>query len=136
MKRLESLRRQLREGSNNPQFSLKPSTPRAHSWEDMIHRAKDQFKQISSSSTSLPFNHLSFLTDSFHRNHTYLRISLVERCNLRCQYCMPPDGVQLQEESKLLRADEIQRIARLFAHAGVDKVRIVLSFHNIFLLTY
>ena len=36
-----------------------------------------------------------FLTDTFGRHHNYLRISLTERCNLRCQYCMPEDGVDL-----------------------------------------
>ena len=36
-----------------------------------------------------------FLTDTFGRQHNYLRISLTERCNLRCQYCMPEDGVDL-----------------------------------------
>ncbi|KAI6189581.1 Elp3 domain-containing protein [Aphelenchoides bicaudatus] len=55
------------------------------------------------------------LTDKFGRFHTYLRISLTERCNLRCQYCMPEEGVPLQPNEKLLTADEIIRIARLFA---------------------
>ena len=36
-----------------------------------------------------------FLTDTFGRHHNYLRISLTERCNLRCQYCMPEEGVDL-----------------------------------------
>ena len=125
MKRLDNLRRQLREGEiesgNSDLFSIKRSaTSINNSWEHIINQAKEQFEQywqpVEDRSSAI-------LTDTFKRKHTYLRISLVERCNLRCQYCMPPDGVHLQEESKLLRADEIHRIANLFLRAGVDKVR-------------
>lgn len=64
------------------------------------------------------------LTDTFGRHHTYLRISLTERCNLRCQYCMPPEGVPLQPQDKILTFEEIERIATLFIEAGVDKIRL------------
>jgi molybdenum cofactor biosynthesis protein A len=64
------------------------------------------------------------LTDTFGRHHNYLRISLTERCNLRCQYCMPEEGVPLQGNEKILSADEIERIVRLFASQGVTKVRL------------
>ena len=64
------------------------------------------------------------LTDTFGRHHTYLRISLTERCNLRCQYCMPEEGVQLQQQDKILTFEEIERIARLFVQEGVNKVRL------------
>ena len=50
------------------------------------------------------------LVDSFGRFHNYLRISLTERCNLRCQYCMPAEGVELTPRSELLSHDEIIRI--------------------------
>lgn len=65
-----------------------------------------------------------FLTDTFGRRHTYLRISLTERCNLRCQYCMPEEGVQLQPREAILTFEEIERLARLFVAAGVDKIRL------------
>merc|ERR1711957_741574 len=42
------------------------------------------------------------LMDNFGRKHNYLRISLTERCNLRCTYCMPPDGVDLTPSIKAL----------------------------------
>lgn len=64
------------------------------------------------------------LTDTFGRNHTYLRISLTERCNLRCQYCMPAEGVQLQPHGHILTFEEIERLARLFVQAGVNKIRL------------
>ncbi|KAK9707066.1 hypothetical protein RND81_07G170400 [Saponaria officinalis] len=64
------------------------------------------------------------LTDSFGRLHTYLRISLTERCNLRCQYCMPADGVELTPTSDLLSQDEVVRLGNLFVSAGVNKIRL------------
>lgn len=64
------------------------------------------------------------LKDSFGRVHSYLRLSLTERCSLRCVYCMPEDGVALSAKNALLRADEIARIAGLFASRGVSKMRL------------
>jgi cyclic pyranopterin phosphate synthase len=64
------------------------------------------------------------LTDGFGRHHNYLRISLVEHCNLRCQYCMPEDGLDWTPDAKLLTDDEVLRIARIFAEAGVTKIRL------------
>jgi molybdenum cofactor biosynthesis protein A len=64
------------------------------------------------------------LTDTFARKHTYLRISLTERCNLRCSYCMPAEGVPLTALPALLTADEIVRLASLFVAAGVTKIRL------------
>lgn len=64
------------------------------------------------------------LVDKFGRLHNYLRISLTERCNLRCQYCMPAEGVDLTPSDKLLSQDEIIRLADLFVTAGVEKIRL------------
>ncbi|GAB4858001.1 GTP 3',8-cyclase, mitochondrial [Ancistrocladus abbreviatus] len=64
------------------------------------------------------------LVDSFGRRHTYLRISLTERCNLRCQYCMPADGVELTPGPQLLSQNEIVRLANLFVSSGVCKIRL------------
>ncbi|XP_072053202.1 GTP 3',8-cyclase, mitochondrial isoform X3 [Arachis hypogaea] len=64
------------------------------------------------------------LVDSFGRLHTYLRISLTERCNLRCQYCMPADGVELTPNAQLLTNAEILRLANLFVSSGVNKIRL------------
>ncbi|KAI9484237.1 MAG: hypothetical protein EXX96DRAFT_600228 [Benjaminiella poitrasii] len=66
----------------------------------------------------------NYLIDNFHRQHNYLRISLTERCNLRCTYCMPEEGVPLSPESQLLRKEEILRLARLFVSQGVTKIRL------------
>lgn len=64
------------------------------------------------------------LTDTFGRQHNYLRISLTERCNLRCQYCMPEEGIQLTNKDRLLTTPEIIRLTELFARNGVDKIRL------------
>lgn len=64
------------------------------------------------------------LVDRFGRRHSYLRISLSERCNLRCRYCMPAEGVPLQPQDALLSSQEIVQIARVFARAGVDRIRL------------
>lgn len=69
--------------------------------------------------------HQGELMDAHKRHHTYLRISLTERCNLRCVYCMPFDGLHhLTPNHDLLRPTEIQRLARLFVANGVDKIRL------------
>ncbi|XP_015685137.1 molybdenum cofactor biosynthesis protein 1-like, partial [Protobothrops mucrosquamatus] len=73
-------------------------------------------------SDAAPFS--DFLTDSFGRQHNYLRISLTEKCNLRCQYCMPEEGVQLTPKSELLSTQEIISLAKLFVKEGVDKIRL------------
>jgi cyclic pyranopterin phosphate synthase len=64
------------------------------------------------------------LTDRFGRRHTVLRLGLTERCNLRCVYCMPAAGVPVQPHAAYLTPEEIERLVRLFAAAGVTKVRL------------
>lgn len=64
------------------------------------------------------------LKDTFGRQHTYLRISLTELCNLRCTYCMPADGIQLSPRSHIMNFDEIYEFAKLFVSHGVSKIRL------------
>ncbi|KAF7393966.1 hypothetical protein HZH68_010785 [Vespula germanica] len=64
------------------------------------------------------------LTDSFGRRHTYLRISITERCNLRCTYCMPAEGVKLTARDGILKTEEIIRLADLFTKEGICKIRL------------
>jgi GTP 3',8-cyclase len=64
------------------------------------------------------------LVDRFGRRHTYLRISLTDRCNLRCAYCMPPDGIEWTPRPQLLDEDEVVRLASIFVRMGVDKIRL------------
>lgn len=65
-----------------------------------------------------------FLTDAFGRQHDYLRISLTERCNLRCLYCMPEEGVPLSPAREILTTPEIVLLASAFVSQGVTKVRL------------
>lgn len=66
----------------------------------------------------------NILTDKMLRKHNYLRISLTEKCNLRCTYCMPADGVQLTPKNSLMNVDEIFSIAKIFVDHGVNKIRL------------
>uniref|UniRef100_A0A5S6QBT2 GTP 3',8-cyclase n=1 Tax=Trichuris muris TaxID=70415 RepID=A0A5S6QBT2_TRIMR len=64
------------------------------------------------------------LRDSFGRFHNYLRISLTDRCNLRCKYCMPMNGVTCYSPDQLLSQSEIFALTSLFSKLGVTKVRL------------
>ena len=71
-----------------------------------------------------PTNHNQILQDKHQRFHNYLRISVVERCNLRCTYCMPEQGIPLQPKHQLLTKSEIVHLASIFTKHGVNKFRI------------
>lgn len=63
------------------------------------------------------------LIDRHGRPHNYLRISLTDRCNLRCTYCMP-EHMKFARPAHLLTTEEIIRLARLFVSMGIDKIRL------------
>ncbi|KAJ2005523.1 Molybdenum cofactor synthesis protein 1 [Coemansia thaxteri] len=79
---------------------------------------------ISTTQAQQPGRDIPVLADLFGRFHNYLRISVTERCNLRCQYCMPEEGIDLTANENLLTAEEIVRVARIFVQQGVDKIRL------------
>ena len=64
------------------------------------------------------------LSDSFGRRIEYLRISLTDRCNLRCVYCMPAEGVPYEELDNVLSFDEIEQVVQALASAGLKKIRL------------
>ncbi|HLI15758.1 MAG TPA: GTP 3',8-cyclase MoaA [Acidimicrobiales bacterium] len=64
------------------------------------------------------------LVDRFGRLHTDLRLSVTDRCNLRCSYCMPAEGVRFLPAAELLSFDEIERIARVARDLGITAVRL------------
>jgi GTP 3',8-cyclase len=64
------------------------------------------------------------LVDGFSRVITNLRISVTDRCNFRCRYCMPEEGMQWLERSALLTYEEIERLVRVFAGLGIRKIRL------------
>jgi len=64
------------------------------------------------------------LVDRFGRVHTDLRVSVTDRCNLRCSYCMPAAGVEFRPHESILRYEQIERFVRVAAGLGVRKVRL------------
>jgi cyclic pyranopterin phosphate synthase len=64
------------------------------------------------------------LVDSFGRVHTNLRISVTDRCNIRCFYCMPNENIQFRPRDEILTFEEIERFTRVAAQLGVTKVRL------------
>ncbi|MCA9023709.1 MAG: GTP 3',8-cyclase MoaA [Planctomycetaceae bacterium] len=64
------------------------------------------------------------LTDTFGRVHNNLRISVTDRCNIRCFYCMPADNVQFMAKAKLLSFEEIERFVRIVQPMGINKLRL------------
>ncbi|TIA30234.1 molybdenum cofactor biosynthesis prote [Aureobasidium pullulans] len=121
------------------------SIPRSHSHRNLVNQAiqgvihvriahHGQTRTLTSDTSEIqrnpryaiknarPFS--EFLTDSFGRQHDYLRISLTERCNLRCLYCMPEDGIQLSPDKDLLTSAEIYHLSALFVKQGVTKIRL------------
>lgn len=64
------------------------------------------------------------LIDRYGRNINYLRVSVTDRCNLRCVYCMPPEGIQRRAHEAILRYEEIAEVVRIAAEQGISKVRL------------
>ncbi|MBZ9728375.1 GTP 3',8-cyclase MoaA [Salegentibacter sp. JZCK2] len=64
------------------------------------------------------------LVDKHKRIHDYLRISLTDSCNFRCQYCMPDEDIQCLPNKHLMQVDEIEKIASIFVNLGVNKIRL------------
>ena len=64
------------------------------------------------------------LTDNFGRQISYLRLAVTDRCNLRCQYCMPAHGIEIVDRKELLTFKEMYRICRVLSELGVNKVRL------------
>jgi cyclic pyranopterin phosphate synthase len=69
-------------------------------------------------------NRLPPLVDRFGRIHTDLRVSVTDRCNIRCTYCMPAEGVAFRPHREILAFEEIERFVRVATTLGIRKVRI------------
>ncbi len=67
---------------------------------------------------------MNALIDNFGRQITYLRLAVTDRCNLRCQYCMPAHGIDIVNRKELLTYKEMYRIVRILSELGVNKVRL------------
>jgi cyclic pyranopterin phosphate synthase len=87
--------------------------------EQVIAQRRSRREAIKSAK---PFS--SFLTDTYQRQHDYLRISITEKCNLRCLYCMPEEGVPQSPPPDLLTTPEIYLLSSIFVSQGVTKIRL------------
>ncbi|MEN8912396.1 MAG: GTP 3',8-cyclase MoaA [Polaribacter sp.] len=67
---------------------------------------------------------MSKLTDNFGRQISYVRLAVTDRCNLRCQYCMPAHGIDIVPKEELLTFKEMYRLIRVLTELGVSKVRL------------
>ena len=67
---------------------------------------------------------MSKLIDNFGRQIDYVRLAVTDRCNLRCQYCMPAHGIEIVARNELLTYKEMYRIIRVLTELGVTKVRL------------
>lgn len=64
------------------------------------------------------------MRDKFNREINYLRISVTDKCNLRCIYCMPEEGIQLKQHKDILRYEQIEQIVREAVGLGINKIRL------------
>ncbi|PKA96877.1 cyclic pyranopterin monophosphate synthase subunit MoaA [Flavobacteriaceae bacterium MAR_2009_75] len=64
------------------------------------------------------------LIDNHNREINYVRLAVTDRCNLRCNYCMPAEGINFVKNDKLFTIDELSRLSEILVSQGVDKIRI------------
>lgn len=93
-------------------------------WKALVKITREAYAMEKSTVSFRDYLLDTSLEDTHGRRHSYLRISLTEKCNLRCLYCMPEDGVELTPKEHVLTVDEITRLTTLFALSGVTKVRL------------
>jgi cyclic pyranopterin phosphate synthase len=70
------------------------------------------------------FRIMKLLLDDYYRKINYLRLSVTDRCNLRCRYCMPEEGVESINHRDLLTYEEIRKVIEVFARNGISKIRL------------
>ncbi|NIT14682.1 MAG: radical SAM protein, partial [Candidatus Dadabacteria bacterium] len=69
-------------------------------------------------------NNKTMLIDKYGREITYLRISVTDRCNLRCVYCMPLEGIKYFNKTNILTFEEMERFSKIAVGLGVNKIKI------------
>src|ERR1035437_3517974 len=65
-----------------------------------------------------------FMLDHYNRNINYLRISVTDRCNLRCRYCMPEEGIELIRHEDILSFEEIVEVVKVGVSKGINRLRL------------
>ncbi|CAI7666771.1 unnamed protein product [Penicillium pancosmium] len=118
-RRLPSIRWQ---STTSPSLSPSPSPSPSTTTATVPGPPSHATPRLTALKSAKPFS--QFLTDTFNRQHDYLRISVTERCNLRCLYCMPEEGIELSPQPRLLTSPEILYLSSLFVSQGVTKIRL------------
>lgn len=109
------------DGSMPENEEKQPTEP---TWKQLLEAARANQHLLPQQANNNESSHQQMLTDTYNRQHTYLRVSLSERCNLRCRYCMPPEGVPLNPTEATLSDEEILHLVNLFVDGGVNKIRL------------
>ncbi|GAA5929648.1 uncharacterized protein JCM15063_004211 [Sporobolomyces koalae] len=124
LRRAQATMMRARTAASGPRFFSRAPRVRGQPWCSSVtlqqQDAQRKLQLVDATATS----RAPALFDSFGRRHDYLRISLTEKCNLRCTYCMPSTGVPLLPREEILTTDEIARLAKLFVEHGVTKIRL------------
>jgi molybdenum cofactor biosynthesis protein A len=84
----------------------------------------EEFILFLNNSDILPFMTSKQIYDNHGRPISYLRLAVTDRCNLRCFYCMPEEGIKYVDRDELMTFEEMERVVRLLIPLGVNKVRI------------
>ena len=82
------------------------------------------FLRVSFAPLAYPLRNKKMLVDNHGRPLNYMRLAVTDRCNLRCFYCMPEEGIKYLPQKELLTFDEILRIVSLTARMGISKIRL------------
>ena len=122
--RLQELRARLSTEFRSGDVTKLSAPPRKGNEINIVEHQEDLLRSQLAALPDPPLAGSLVLTDKHQRQHTYLRLSVTERCNLRCTYCMPEQGVPLQKNSQLLTTPELLLLARHFRGLGVTKFRL------------
>ncbi len=93
-------------------------------WKENMFRLNPKTGLTHEVSPEVESTQIPPLRDPQGRHLDYLRLSVTDRCNLRCRYCMPADGIKLAARENVLTLEEMQRLGAIFAQLGVRKIRI------------
>lgn len=118
-KRHAALRQRLASDGYKSPAAFASTHPKPATWADGVERSPAPHKKMSEVSASIKleqtFGDVPLLQDRFGRFHDYVRLSVTERCNFRCTYCMPEEGVDLTPNAEMLTLEEIAEIGSFFA---------------------
>jgi len=119
-----ALRQRLKsEGFKSPAaFAVTPSSSNLSDGMGRSHVLQNKVAELKPIITNQASGDVPLLEDRFGRFHDYVRLSVTERCNFRCTYCMPEEGVDLTPNAEMLTLEEIAEIGSFFAKVWITRV--------------